>query len=211
MVPYYLIGKEPFFMKRITEAQIRQVIREEIINILEGDVIQFPSGRSTTRTASNEPKGDSNVFSFPKSESPVSKPTNNLNLIGISNDKFSNELLVSLVMDAADIYYTDKGFAGKSINDFFEHILARIVNDTKQELSENQKARLDFLIEFAHENGYLEYPIKQIKDHNDPNLVNAYVKRFIKKYGKEPILVKYDGEYRDFTSFNSMLDREYPL
>ncbi len=34
MVPYYLIGKEPFFMKRITEAQIRQVIREEIIKLL---------------------------------------------------------------------------------------------------------------------------------------------------------------------------------
>jgi hypothetical protein len=35
MVPYYLIGKEPFFMKRITEAQIRQVIREELIKFLE--------------------------------------------------------------------------------------------------------------------------------------------------------------------------------
>ena len=197
-------------MKRITEAQIRQVIREEIINILEGDVIQFPSGRSTTRTASNEPKGGSNVFSFPKSESPVSKPKNNLNLICISNDKFSNELLVSLVMDAADIYYTDKGFAGKSINDFFEMISARIINDTKQKLSPNQEARLDFLIEFAHENGYLAYPIR-IKDHNDPKLVDAYVKRFIKKYGKEPILVKYDGKYLDFTDFNSMLNREYPL
>jgi len=34
MVPYYLIGKEPFFMKRITEAQIRQVIREEILGLL---------------------------------------------------------------------------------------------------------------------------------------------------------------------------------
>jgi hypothetical protein len=34
MVPYYLIGKEPFFMKRITEAQIRQVIREEIAGLL---------------------------------------------------------------------------------------------------------------------------------------------------------------------------------
>ena len=197
-------------MKRITEAQIRQVAREEIINILEGDVIQFPSGRSTTRIASNEPKGGSNVFSLPKSESPVSKPTNSLNLIGISNNKFSNELLVSLVMDAADIYFTDKGFAGKSINDFFKHILARIVNDTKQELSENQKARLEFLIEYAHENGYLEYPIR-IKDHNNPKLINSYVKRFIKNYGKEPILVKYDGKYLDFTNFNSMLDREYPL
>jgi hypothetical protein len=34
MVPYYLIGKEPFFMKRVTEAQVRQVIREELIGLL---------------------------------------------------------------------------------------------------------------------------------------------------------------------------------
>jgi DNA modification methylase len=46
MVPYYLICKEPFFMKKITEAQLRQIIRQELLNEIKFDL----RGGSAMRT-----------------------------------------------------------------------------------------------------------------------------------------------------------------
>jgi hypothetical protein len=61
MVPYYLIGKEPFFMKRITEAQIRQVVREELhrlLNEVDVDVRGPIYGKPTLRRPPTPPPID---------------------------------------------------------------------------------------------------------------------------------------------------------
>ena len=191
-------------MKRIAESQLRQVIREELnLIILEADVIQFPNRSSASSSPTNNPQ-TSNVVKLDTKKTKGTIPTPQLNLIGIDHEKLSNYQLLSLIADTDDL---GSIASGPSDPRHYENVVkAKIINDTKiKSFTEAQTNRINFLIQFMKENGFLARDSTK-----DPK---RYIRNKEKKYGVTPIL-SFDEDkkdYLDLTSWYTSLDRLFPL
>ena len=188
---------------RITEVQIRKVIREELIIVLEGDVIQFPNRSSVSSSPTTNPQ-TSNVVKLDTKKTKGTIPTPQLNLIGINHEKLSNSKLLSLIAKADDL---GSIASGPSDPRYYESMVkAKIMHDTGiKNFTQPQTDRINFLIQFMQENGYLVSTSTK-----DPK---RYIRNRERKYGVTPIL-SFDEEqkdYLDLTSWYSSLDRLFPL
>jgi hypothetical protein len=193
-------------MKRLTESQLRQVIREELnLIILEGDVIQFPS-RSSVSSSPTTNSQTSNVVKLDTKKTKGTIPTPQLNLIGINHEQFSNDKLLSLIAKTDDLGTATLGSGPSDPAHYESMVKAQIMKHTGiQSFTEAQTDRINFLIQFMQENGYLVSTSTK-----DPK---RYIRNKEKKYGITPIL-SFDEEqkdYLDLTSWYRALDRLFPL
>jgi len=182
---------------KLTESMLRNIIKEELKKaILEGSIVQFPSGRTPSNKLNpSQESGTSNVVKLPrpttKNVEGIPLPPDNLNLIGIDNDKFSNEDLLKMLVDLNPLAWNTEGFSSEDESTVASKIKNKIMNVAKiKNFTESQNRKLNYLIQFIRENGFIGYGI----DADNPQAVLRYIQRTKKKYGGEPIIVKTDGE-----------------